>query len=198
MGNSSETGGYLPPDFAAGLPEDTSLEDVFQLVLVALTGLPGQLVRPAWQPVLPKQPEPDITWCAFGVTVAAGDANPAMLHLPADHQGAGADLLLRHELLTLFCSFYGPAAQKMASMLRDSLAVSQNNATLQAACSIGLRQTGQITAVPELVNQQWLRRYDLPVIFSRQISRRYPISTLLSSPPVGLHLAGSGSTMGSG
>ncbi|WP_431978620.1 phage neck terminator protein [Pseudomonas fungipugnans] len=41
-----------------------------------------------------------------------------------------------------------------------------------------------IRPAPELVNQQWIRRYDLFIYMRRQVVRVYPVLNILSADPV--------------
>lgn len=182
MGNTSSTGGYLTPDDSLLPEEDLALEDIFQQTIVGLTGLPGRLVRPMWQPVMPKIPEPGVTWCAFGISTDDPDANPVVTNLPDANEGNGGVSLQRHEHIKLQCTFHGPHGQAMATRARDGLAISQNNSMLQVHYSIGLISTGQIINIPELINQQWVRRYDFFARFRRKVTRSYPVFNLLSAP----------------
>ncbi|MNJ82492.1 hypothetical protein D3C77_819390 [compost metagenome] len=40
-----------------------------------------------------------------------------------------------------------------------------------------------ILPVPELVNQQWVRRYDISIQMRRQVVRVYPVLNILSAEP---------------
>ena len=40
----------------------------------------------------------------------------------------------------------------------------------------------RVRAVPELVNQQWVRRQDLPITLRRIVRRTYPVLNILSAP----------------
>lgn len=177
MANDSTTPGYLQPTATSPPLEDADLDAVFQQMIVGLTGLPGNLVRPRWQPTVPKQPEASTNWCAVGVTNFEPDANPVMTHNPA---GDGSDTFQRHEILTVLASFYGPSASANASLARDGIYVSQNNAML-GTYSMGLVNVGPKRAAPELVNQQWIRRYDFEMRVRRQIVRTYNVLNILSA-----------------
>ncbi|MGI4812805.1 MAG: phage neck terminator protein [Janthinobacterium lividum] len=177
MANDSSTGGYLAPVQASPPLEDDELVAVFQGLIVGLTGLDGSLVRPRWQPTVPKQPEPSVNWCAIGVTLTDPDANPVMRH---NSVGQGSDSLLRHEILTVLASFYGPNGMRYGAQARDGLYVGQNRAALYSN-SMGLVNVGQIRTVPELINQQWIRRYDLEITIRRQVVRTYEVLNVLSA-----------------
>lgn len=177
----SSTGGYLQPA-AAPLPvEDAALEDVLQAMVAGITGLDGSLVRPRWQPVMPKQPEPSVNWCAIGVTTLTPEPGTAqVLH---DDTIDGHDTLIRHEDMELLASFYGPQAQSYACMLRDGLQIAQNREAI-AQSGIAFISTGQLLAVPELYNQQWIRRYDLTVQLRRVINRTYGVLNIVSADTI--------------
>jgi hypothetical protein len=172
----SSTAGYLQP-VGTSPPEDADLDAIFQKLIVGITGLPGNMVRPRWQPTLPKQPEPATNWCAIGVTDIEHDANSYEQHNPA---GDGSDTFIRHEILSVLCSFYGVNALNYAAQARDGMYVAQNNSTLDQF-EMGLVEVGSIRTAPELINQQWVRRFDLSMRIRRRIVRTYPILTILSA-----------------
>ncbi|MCY1215553.1 hypothetical protein D9M69_119340 [compost metagenome] len=176
MANTSATGGYLTPT-APVPPEDDALDNLLQELVAGVTGLPGNLVRPRWQPTVPKQPEPSVNWCALGITVQTPDAGPAIRHDPA---GDGSDTYIRHQDILLLCTFYGPAAKGYAQRLADGLAIPQNGEQL-GLNDMAFVSAGDIRAAPDFVNQQWVRRYDLTVQLRRKITRTYPVLNLLSA-----------------
>lgn len=173
----SSTGGYLVPAAPTPPVEDAALDAIFQAMIVGLTGLPGNMVRPRWQPVVPIQPPPSTNWCAIGVTNIDPDANPVMMHNGA---GQGSDTMLRHEVITVAASFYGPNAMQYAAQARDGLYVSQNHAMLTAN-NMGLVRADKIVPAPELVNQQWVRRFDFDITIRRQVVRTYNVLNVLSA-----------------
>jgi len=179
MGNTSATGGYLSPAVVSPPLEDEEIDKLLQGMVKGITGLAGDLVRPRWQPNPPKQPEPSVNWCAIGVTVTEPDAGPSIEH---DGTGDGQDNLQRHEDIELACTFYGPLGKSYAALLRDGLSIPQNTAVLRAQ-GMGLIECGAARSVPELVNQQWIKRYDMPVKLRRQVKRSYPVLNLLSADP---------------
>lgn len=180
MANTSATGGYLAPAGSPAPAEDTDLEDVLQAMVVGISGLAGKFVRPRWQTKTPKQPEPDINWCAVGVHETKTVANPVI-----DHDGSddGHDQYQMHEELQVLCTFYGPQAQAYASILRDGIFVPQNSEAVKAY-RMAFYGASDIRPMPELVNQQWVRRYDLIIQMRRQVVRVYPVLNILSADPV--------------
>ncbi len=178
--NTSATGGYLAPVAASPPLEDGDLDAQFQQAVVGITGLPGALVRPRWQATNPKQPEPSTNWCSIGVMDITPDAGPYIQHKGA---GQGQDDFTRHEQIELVATFYGPQAQRYAAMLRDGFGMPQNIESLNAV-GISFVECQAFRPVPELVNQQWIRRYDMALTFRRQVRRVYGVLNVLSADPV--------------
>lgn len=175
--NNSATGGYLSPLDIPEPEEDTALEDVLQRWLVGITRLAGERIRPRWQPNPPRQPEPEVNWCALGVTDTKTEFSPAIIH---DGRGDGEDTMKQHEELIVLCSFYGPGAGRLAALFRDGARLPQNNEMLRQA-NMALVECGDIKAAPDLLNQQWVRRYDITATVRRQVIRTYQILNLLSA-----------------
>ena len=42
-------------------------------------------------------------------------------------------------------------------------------------------EAGDLIAAPDLLNQQWVRRYDLRIRLRRKIERTYPVLNILSA-----------------
>lgn len=175
MANDSTVAGYLQPS-GSGPAEDADLDSIFQQMIVGITGLPGNMVRPRWQATVPKQPEPSANWCSIGVTGIEHDANS----YESWNQEIDSETFIRHEILTVLASFYGANALNYAGQARDGLYVQQNNATLDQY-EMGLVEVSSIVTAPELVNQQWVRRFDLPIRVRRRVVRTYPILNVLSA-----------------
>jgi hypothetical protein len=176
-GNDSSTGGYLSPAVSSPPLEDDALTAIFQQMIVGITALPGNMVRPRWQPNPPKQPEPTVNWCALGIAVQTLDDGPAIIH---NGTGNGSDTYIRHEQIDVLASFYGPNAMQNAQLLSDGLAIPQNLEQLKAQ-DMNSVDTGKIRAVPDLINEQWIRRYDIELTFRRKITRTYAVLNILTA-----------------
>ncbi|MGG6461400.1 phage neck terminator protein [Solilutibacter silvestris] len=172
----SSAAGYLSPTTTA--IEDDALDNVLHDAISAISGLPGNMVRPRWQPTVPKMPEQSTNWCAFGVKETHADEYPAESHDPT---GTGTSTLQRHIEFDVFLSFYGTNAMSFASTLRDGLFVAQNRDVLMAN-GINLISVDRIITAPDLVNQQWIHRYDLTLHCKRREDRTYPVLNILSAP----------------
>ena len=159
--------------------EDADLDAVLQGMVVGVTGLDGSLVRPRWQAISPKQPEPGTDWCAIGVLESTPDAGPVIQHVSGPGiTDPSADLSMRHEEMTVLATFYGPHAKAYAGVLRDGLGIPQNNEPIKAAGLYFIEAQAQRRA-PELINQQWVNRWDQPLRFRRQVQRVYAVPNIL-------------------
>jgi hypothetical protein len=173
--NTSATGGPLSP--APPYPvDDDALDTALQLLIVGVTGLPATLVRPRWQPVPQKRPEPGTNWCAIGVTNDTPDDGPSITYDPVNDNA----IYTRHENIFALASLYGPLAKTNAAILRDGLSVNQNLEPL-LVIAMSLIETGPIVALNELVNQTWIKRRDMTLHLRRKVTRTYPILSFASS-----------------
>jgi hypothetical protein len=173
--NTSATGGYLVPS-SSDPAWDDNLDDILQAMIVGITGLPGSTVRPRWQTNQPKQPEPNVDWCAVGVTHVESDTFASIVHTSS---GDGSDTLRRHSTVTVMASFYGPNRRGFASRLSDGLLVPQNQEAI-AIAGLMLRQASDVVSAADLFNQNWISRADVLMTFRRQINRTYPVLNILS------------------
>lgn len=182
--NTSATGGVLSPIGVLPL-DDVALDAVFQTLVVGITGLTGDLVRPRWQSAAdvtgglggtPKQPEPSTNWCAIGVTNVKQSDGPWLVY----DEPSNTELYWDHEELTVLATFYGPNSQSFMRLLRAGLNVPQNTESL-LPFMIRYVGCGPIRTVPELVNQQWIRRQDISLDFRRKVILTYGIDNILIS-----------------
>jgi len=183
MPNDSSTGGYLLPNPApAPQPlEGKALMQFVQAVVVGISGLPGPMVRPRWQPEPPNIPADGTCWCAIGINNRASDTFPYVAHEAA---GNGDDHMQRQEQLDLLASFYdlgiSGEADLFAAQLRDGFAIAQNREALQLA-GWQFAFGGDLLTVPSLLKQRWLYRVDYAFSIRRQIDRTYPVLNLESA-----------------
>lgn len=175
MSNDSTSAGYLTPGGTAPA-YDEALERELSRWVLAVSGLATGMVRPRWTPVLAAQPAADVNWCGFGIIDFEPDASPAFIQSDAD-----SSELWRHEVIECMASFYGPAGQRLGTQFRDGIAVPQNNEALNAA-GLSLSDYSKLTGFPELINNQWVRRYDITVRLRRKVVREYGIKSLVEAP----------------
>jgi hypothetical protein len=174
MANDSSTGGYLPPQPPLPL-NDTDLQHFLHDVIVGITNLSNDLVRPAWQQNPPPLPPINTDWCAFSITTETADNEPAQVQI--------SDLLTEmrtNELINLLCTFYGNNAQYFSTALRDGIYMSQNREPLLLA-GMGLVGVNDIIHAPELINDRYYNRYDLTIVIRREMKRQFPILTFLKA-----------------
>jgi|WetSurMetagenome_2_1015567.scaffolds.fasta_scaffold00191_4 hypothetical protein len=174
----SSTGGYLSPAASPAPLQGDGLNTFIQPIIVALTGLPGPMVRPAFQSEPPDIPDGGQAWAAFRYTSRKSDTFPYVGH------ASGSDTLRRHEEIDILVSFYdlgtGGLVDQYAALLRDGLSIGQNLETLNRA-GMGFVGCGDLTAVPVIVKQRWLYRVDLPFTVRREIVRVYPVLDVLTA-----------------
>lgn len=169
MGDSA-TSGYITPSGTNAF--DTELEDIFQSLIVGITNLSGKLVRPRWLPEPLAMPEIGVNWCAYAVRSMRSDAGPVFIQNDEDTQS------VRHEEIEVLLSFYGNQGQSYASIFKDGLGIPQNIAQIRQH-KIKFVGTSEIITAPDLLNQQYVHRYDLVATFRRKTERVNAIKKLL-------------------
>lgn len=177
MSNTSATGGPLTPTPAPAPLEGAALQNFLHDWFMGITALPGNMIRPRWQPEPANMPTNADNWLAFGIVRRESDTFASEQHVAS---GSGYNELRRHEVLNIALSFYGPDADNFAHLLREGMQVAQNREVLTLN-SMGLVESGEVVAVPELVKNKWYYRVDMTVRIRRQIVRRYAVESLQSS-----------------
>jgi hypothetical protein len=176
-GNSSATGGYLR-QLNTPLSDDALLDAIHDAI-AGITGIAPELVRPRWQHLPPNQPPntpPAATnWCAFGITDRTPINYPVIRHF-----AGGPDRVTRWSAVTVLASLYGPACHALAEQLRDGFYVDQNREQL-GLVGVKLTEVGELTAVPDQVNLQWLNHVDIPIILAQSVDRDYDVLDIASS-----------------
>lgn len=176
MSNDSTTAGYLTPVGDAPV-NDQELERIISRWITGVSGLPGNYVFPRFTDPQPQIPPNGVTWCGFGVTALPQALFPAERQISDDQ----AEHWSWEEVNVISC-FYGPQGAETAAIFRAGIFIEQNNAELNRT-GLSLRGIGdKIYNLPELINNQWVRRYDLTVTLSRKTIRTYNIRTLLEAP----------------
>jgi hypothetical protein len=187
VSNNSSTGGYLVPSSAPPL-EDVALDAFLQGAVVGMTGLPNTLVRPRWQPTSPKELEATTDWCAIGIVSETPEYSAYTKHFrgepsnPNDPAGQGYDEQIRHDVLEVMATFYGPNSRGNANMFRAGLEVGQNQESFFLQNMNLVSTDCKMINVPELINEKWFRRIDITFNVRREIDRTYPILNILSAP----------------
>ncbi len=169
---------YLKPKPGGSVPKfpgTLNLTQFIQTVIVGVSGLDGALVRPAWQMNPPKQPDIDQNWIGFGVDLLTPDT---FQYLGMD--AAGVATTQRQEGVEVGLSIYGPDGLEIAGLIIDGLQIPQNLEALRAA-NMGFQESTQPRQVPDLVNERWIPRVQLGLKLRRQITRTYPIVSILSA-----------------
>ena len=176
MTNTSASGGYLAPSTTSAA-QGVSLEDFLQAVFVGLSGLPGGLVRPRWQPKPPPQPSRDTTWISLGITRRRSLGYVDEAH---DSSGDGQQTAEHHQQLEILVSAYGPDGAAVSDMIETSIQIRQNRDALYSA-QVGFVEATDLLTTSDLLNQEWVPRHDRTFILSRAVRRTYPILNILSA-----------------
>ena len=169
---ASNVAGYLVPTYST--TEGATLEDFFNTVIVALTGLTGDKVRPMFQINPPKLPSNSVDWCGFSINEIDTDDNAYY------EQATTTATMKRNEYAQLLISFYGVNAMINAKKIRDSLQLGQNRDALRTN-GIGITGFTNAVRVPELINDIWYNRVDITMQFAREIRASYNVFTILST-----------------
>lgn len=165
----------LPSPTTPTVLEDDLLDDFIQAWVVLLTGLPGQKVRPRWQPEPGNIPNHGEDWCGVGIVKQEADPFAAVTQ-----KDAVTTELRQHEFMECNASFYGPNSGKYSTIFRDGAQLSVNRESL-AAGGIEFIGIAALQVVPELVKERWLRRIDVIFILKRQVVREYGVPSILTA-----------------
>ena len=172
MANDSSEAGYLLPTSAASYGDP--LDDVLHDAVAGMTGIPGSLVRPRWQPEPPQQPSYTTDWVAFGVTRSSVDV------FAYTRPGDSGETVERDEQLFVLHSFYGPNSHSICERFRDAFEVSQNRDALRAS-GITLVEVQEATLLPALLKEKWVKRVDVTVNYRRRTVRTFAVRTIQSA-----------------
>lgn len=173
---------YLPPTDLTPLAEDDAADAILQSLVVGITGLPGNMVRPRWQLVPAPQPEAEADWCAIGVVdITPEPGTTDTQHFPGADMNSGYSQTGEIDTLNVLCSFYGPHARGNALLLRNGLGVPQNREALYFSNMALVEIPGRLTFTPDIVNNRTVRRADLTINIRRSITRTWAIQNLLDS-----------------
>lgn len=177
MSNDSSAAGYLTP--SASDPYDDALDDILSAAIVGITGIDQSLVRPRWTPEPGALPAFNVNWVAFGITRRPTDDYAYIGHNPADNSGNGSSTVEMDEELQTLHSFYGPAASANCEQFRRGLQLEQNRATLRSN-GVALTHVEEAVVVPALLQNIWVKRVDVNVIYRRRTATTYTILTVES------------------
>jgi hypothetical protein len=175
--NTSATGGILRE---SGAVKRITLENLWQTVISQLSGIPGKLVRPAFQEDPAPTPGASVTWAAFQIMNGEATNYPVVKHYG---EGDGESVVYDQTQKNVLISVYGPDADDAAENIRRALHVRQNRDTLRAS-GVAVTWVGAPVQLPELVNGKWLRRVDLTVQTMIDIAGAYQILNLLRADGV--------------
>lgn len=169
---------YIQPFSSEPIPNELTVTQFIQTVLVGISGVDGTLVRPKWQANPPKHPPTiETNWIAFGIGLGAPDNNAYIATNPNDPSVVDSQ---RHETLDVGVSIYGPLALETYALLRDGFQVPQNLQALIDA-NMGFVEILAARPLPDLLNERFYNRVETSIILRRQVNRLYSVPTILSA-----------------
>ncbi|HAN8704328.1 TPA: hypothetical protein IGN17_002513 [Escherichia coli] len=174
MSNDSTTSGYLTAA-EDGPKYDEELEKEISRWIRGVSGLPTERVFPRWTDPQQAIPKNGTTWCAFGLNAVPLPGQSANIQNNDSQSEQWA-----WEKVTVICCFYGPNGARRATTFRSGLFIEQNNTELNRY-GLTLEDVGTIYNLPELINNQWVRRYDLTVTLTRKTIRTYNIKSIVDA-----------------
>jgi hypothetical protein len=150
------------------------LEEI-QKALSGITTIPGNLVRPRWQPEPPDMPDFGVDWISIGRIRAVPDAYAAVIHHP---ENGGEDHLIRNWMIDVRVHCYGANAERTCTRVIDGLQVAQNRETLFKKGIAFVESTDPRTA-SEFVKMRYVYRKDFDLTFRVQEILIYPIRNVI-------------------
>jgi hypothetical protein len=180
MNNTSATGGYLAPSSQNGNTEDVLFSQFLQPIIVGITGLAANMVRPRWQPEPPNLPDYATDWCAIGTVKRTSDTFAFEYHKSAVGDTPGFDNIFRVQELDLLASFYGPNSDGFSDILIQGLSLSQNREAMYKA-GYSFISCDRPIMTAELINEKWTRRVDVSFQVRRGQTFTYPVLDLESA-----------------
>jgi len=145
-------------------------------LVVGVSGLPDDMVRPRWQPEAPLVPKASENWAAIGVVRFNGErGGPELRHYSDD---PGYSVLTQFDYPVVATTFYGPDCEGYARQFKDGLSIAQNWEQAYAR-GLNLYEMADILLFGELINNVWYRRAELELTFRQTVARRYEIQNIL-------------------
>jgi hypothetical protein len=177
MPNDSSTGGFLAPSSTGGDLNDAALQDFLQTIVVGITALPGDLVRPRWQAEPPNIPDIGVSWAAIGPGRRERES------FSARRTTDTGQIVVRNRTIEILCSFYGPAAETNGELLAMGFELPQNREALTWANGAwtGFNLVGGVSGpviAPALLKGKWYYRVDYSFVVRQQQKYTYTILTV--------------------
>jgi hypothetical protein len=165
--------GYVAPANKNGEFNDAILNQFLNTLVVGLTGLPGPLVRPRWQPEPPNEPDFNTDWSAIGVVRRTRDVFAFQGSIHVGDALTPMQRVIRNQILETIASFYGPNAESNSELFAMGLSEAQNREGLFLN-GFGLVEVQESLTVPALIKERWLSGVDVPFRMRRQQIYDYP------------------------
>lgn len=160
--------------------EDAAFDAILQALIAPIVSLPATMVRPRWQLIPTTVPEATVNWMAIGATDTDPEkGNVVTLHSATGGPVDGMSTTYERNIVTVLCSFYGPNAKGNAERLRSGLMVAQNREPLYFNHMALVEKPGPTRLVPDIINNQTVRRADVTFLLQRTMTNTWPIDNLI-------------------
>ena len=203
-GNTSSTGGSLPPsdaeeyyDVGYAAKDYTpvpganplavsgkALNEILHDWLMGFVNVDPTMIIPRWQIVPANLPDSFVTdWMTFGVTRKSRDGTAYVEHNNGDVPSGfpdGYDTSTRWEKFFVLCSIYGPNQEFTETAISQGIYIAQNNERL-LQYRIRPITTNEVVMVPELIKNLWVQRWDLEIEMTRSTTFNYAVENLVSA-----------------
>lgn len=168
MPNTSATGGYLTQTDSS--IDGISLRRFLQSIIVGVTGLPADMVRPMFQQNPPPVPSIEVNWCGYAIADQQFEGGAYLQHLSSNESK-----VVLHERMDIMCAFYGPDCLVNAGVLRDGVLFIGQNRDQLISQGMGVYGFSSIRHAPELINDRFFDRADITMSINREVRRVYGI-----------------------
>ena len=154
-------------------------DDVLRVYASVITGIDKRLVRKRWLVKPANQPPIETDWIAVGVISVTNEGTPYQYgEKPKKEDDPDVITRITFQSLKVVASFYGGHAYENADQFRDGILLPTNNDQLKTY-GLTVQSVGdEIIHIPELLNAQWLDRYDVVFTVGRSVSRVYGVRTI--------------------
>lgn len=172
---------------------DSALAQFLQQLVVGITGMPGQYVRPRWQPEPPNEPAYGTDWAGIGTTERNSDvfAFERLINIYGYGEGEYGEsdpvyggvgwCVVRQQILTVLLSMYGPNSESNATKFAMGLGLSQNREVLTRN-GMGLVEVEASTPIiPELRNARYVYRVDTTFRIRRSQNYQYNVVSVTAA-----------------
>ena len=169
---------YVLPFSTRGQLDDVGLNRFLQQLVLGVTGMEAEFVRPRWQHQPPTQPEIDQDWSAIGPVNREREKFPCVIHsTDPENFYRSKDTIYNNEIIACLASFYGPNKDHNAELFTMGLFLEQNREAIFLN-GFGLVDVDDAVNVPALLKERWVPGTDIPFRLRRQMVFSYAVPNI--------------------